>query len=141
MALGAVSLEHTEQTFETATGAREAVDRLCELYETSVGNLRAALKTYLDGGAAPSEGDRAAGAFAYPELRVTYLPEGPVPPVSRAFGKFSEAGVYAQTVTHPAAFRRYLEEQIETARRRVSGENRDRIVGSGNPVLLCARRR
>lgn len=113
MALGAVSIEQTEQTIKTAGDAREAVDRLCELYQTSVRNLRGALKTYLDGGAAPSDADRASGAFAYPELRVTYLPEGPVPPVSRAFGKFSEAGVYAQTVTHPEAFRRYLEEQIE----------------------------
>ena len=110
---GVVKLEEVEASLEPADNARAAVDRLCALYESSVDTLRAALKTYLGGGPAPSSERRAAGAFAYPELRVTYLPEGPVPPVSRAFGKFSEAGVYAQTVTHPAAFRRYLEEQIE----------------------------
>jgi hypothetical protein len=71
------------------------------------------LKIYLDGGPPPSEADRFAGSFSYPELRITYLPEGPVPPVSRAFGKFSEAGVYAQTITHPELFRSYLVEQIE----------------------------
>jgi AMP nucleosidase len=113
VAPGAVSPHETAGSFEPAQGARAAVDRLCVLYQASVDNLRGALKTYLNGGAAPSDAQRFDGAFAYPELRLTYLPEGPVPPVSRAFGKFSEAGVYAVTVTQPETFRRYLEEQIE----------------------------
>ena len=112
MAPGAVAVEETGASFEPASNAREAVDRLCALYDASVANLRGALKTYLDGGPAPTASQRSCGGFAYPELRLTYLPEGPVPPVSRAFGKFSEAGLYAQTVTQPGKFRRYLEEQI-----------------------------
>ncbi|MEQ8433129.1 MAG: AMP nucleosidase [Oceanicaulis sp.] len=108
-----VSAEAVAKTFKKAATGREAVDRMAELYECSVAALRDELKIYLDGGPPPSEAERFAGAFSYPELRITYLPEGAVPPVSRAFGKFSEAGVYARTVTNPARFRRYLVEQIE----------------------------
>ncbi|MGJ3233034.1 MAG: AMP nucleosidase [Oceanicaulis sp.] len=122
-ASGLVSAEAVAKTFRKARTAEEAVDRLAELYESSVAALRDELKIYLDGGPPPSEAERFAGAFAYPELRITYLPEGPVPPVSRAFGKFSEAGVYARTVTNPARFRRYLVEQIEL----LSGEYPIRI--------------
>lgn len=100
-------------TFETAPDAKAAVERLCSLYAASIGSLRDALKTYLEGGPPPSQAERRSGAFAYPELRITYLPEGPVPPVSRAFGKFSESGVYAQSITNPELFRAYLTDQIE----------------------------
>ena len=40
-------------------------------------------------------------------------PNGPAPSNPRAFAKFSEAGVYATTVTQPADFRGYLLEQLE----------------------------
>jgi len=98
--------------FQTATSPQDAVDQLDALYQASVDRLRTALKTFLDGGAPPSADDRAAGAFAYPELRVTYLPDGPPPPVSRAFGKFTDPGVYASTITNPQHFRDYLVEQL-----------------------------
>jgi AMP nucleosidase len=51
--------------------------------------------------------------FRYPELRLTYTPNGPALSNARAFAKFSEAGVYATTVTQPADFRAYLLEQLE----------------------------
>ena len=108
-----VSHEAVEKTFKRAGSASEAVDRLCVLYEASVKALRDELKIYLEGGPPPSEADRFAGAFAYPALRIIYQPDGAVPPISRAYGKFSEAGVYEQTITHPEQFRRYLIEQIE----------------------------
>lgn len=108
-----VAAEEIEHSFQIAASADAAVDRLCELYDEAVAALREELKIYLDGGPPPSEADRRAGAFAYPELRITYLPEGPVPPISRAYGKFSESGIYAQSITHPALFRAYLIEQIE----------------------------
>lgn len=110
---GAVSPEAVEKTFKRADSAEAAVDRLASLYDASVQALRDELKIYLDGGPPPSEADRFAGVFAYPALRITYQPDGAVPPISRAFGKFSEAGVYSQTITHPEQFRRYLVEQIE----------------------------
>lgn len=50
--------------------------------------------------------------FRYPELRVTYEPKGVLPSSRRAFAKFSHAGVYSTSVTHPGAFRTYLLEQL-----------------------------
>ena len=90
----------------------EAVEQLDALYQASVERLQSALKTFLDGGHPPSEEERQSGAFVYPELRVTYLPDGPPPPVSRAFGKFTDTGVYASTITNPQHFRDYLIEQL-----------------------------
>jgi len=98
--------------FEIAATPEAAVDRLIALYDEAVEALRAELKIYLEGGPPPSEADRAEGAFAYPELRIIYAPDGPPPPVSQAFGKFSEPGVYTQSVTQPRAFRAHLIEQI-----------------------------
>lgn len=108
-----VAASEVAASFESAADAKAAVDRLCVLFDRSVEALRAALKRFLEGGPPPGEDERRAGSFAYPELRITYLPEGPVPPISRAFGKFSEAGVYTQSITHPDLFRAYLTEQIE----------------------------
>ncbi|MDG2044026.1 MAG: AMP nucleosidase, partial [Maricaulis sp.] len=101
------------KSFKIAKNPAEAVDQLSELYEASVQNLRTALGQFLDGGKPPGADERAAGIFAYPELRVTYNPEGPPPPVSRAFGKFTDTGLYATTVTHPDFFRDYLLEQLD----------------------------
>ena len=98
--------------FKTARSPQDAVDQLADLYHHSVHRLRDALQRFTEDGTPPSSADRAAGAFVYPELRVTYLPDGPPPPVSRAFGKFTETGVYASTITHPDLFRDYLIEQL-----------------------------
>ncbi|MGZ3398448.1 MAG: AMP nucleosidase [Caulobacteraceae bacterium] len=92
------------------------VDRLQELYEGSVQALKTALKAYLETGARPDIEDRLRGLFAYPELRVTYAPE-PGQPMqasrgARAFGRLSEPGLYAISVTRPAFFRDYLVEQL-----------------------------
>ncbi len=88
------------------------VDALDRLYREATGALTAALKRYLETGDPPDGEARAAGAFCYPELVVTYLPDGPPPPISRAFGKLSETGVYRTSVTQPAFFRAYLVEQL-----------------------------
>ena len=89
------------------------VDALDSLYRDSVSNLADALKRFLEDGTKPSAEDRRAGAFCYPELRLTYAPDGPAPPHSRAFGKLERAGVYASTITRPEFFRDYLIEQLE----------------------------
>ncbi|MHA6287519.1 AMP nucleosidase [Maricaulis sp. CAU 1757] len=98
--------------FKVANTPAEAVDQLDALYQASVSRLQTSLKSYLDGGAPPSEADRRGGHFSYPELRVTYMPDGPPPPVSKAFGKFTDTGIYASTITHPELFREYLIEQL-----------------------------
>ena len=89
----------------------DAVDRLARLYDEAAQALRSAVEQFLKTGEPPSAATRA--LFRYPELRLIYEPSGPPPPTPRAYAKFSEAGVYAITVTQPADFRAYLLEQLE----------------------------
>jgi AMP nucleosidase len=88
----------------------EAIDRLCELYDEATAALRNGVERFLTDGVAPALEVRA--QFRYPQLRVVYEPEGVPPSNQRAFAKLTEAGVYTTTVTQPAAFRRYLLEQL-----------------------------
>ncbi|MEL8055647.1 MAG: AMP nucleosidase [Pseudomonadota bacterium] len=94
------------------TNANEIVDALQALYQEAVDALNAALSRYLNEGVPPDAEARMGGAFCYPELVIHYNPDGPPPPISRAFGKMSEAGTYVTTVTQPDFFRRYLLEQL-----------------------------
>ena len=94
-----------------------AVDRLQALYEDSVGNLRGALSDFLERGVRPDPRARAEGAFAYPELRLTWRAEQPRPRLDRAFARLSRPGVYATTFTRPEIFRAYLTEQLELLER------------------------
>jgi len=91
---------------------KEIIEALETLYETAVDALCTALKAYLHNGQTPSASQRAGGIFCYPELVIRYNPVGPPPPISRAFGKMSEAGTYCSTITQPAFFRHYLQEQL-----------------------------
>ena len=97
--------------FERIASPAEAVDRLSLLYDEAALALRGAVERLLRDGEPPSAATRA--LFRYPELRLTYQPNAPPPANPRAFAKFSEAGVYATTVTQPADFRGYLLEQLE----------------------------
>ncbi len=81
--------------FERVATPAAAVDRLAELYAHAAGSLRAAVERFLSDGVPPSEEVRA--HFRYPQLRVTYQPEGVPPSNARAFAKFTEAGVYSTT--------------------------------------------
>ena len=88
----------------------QAVDRLEELHSQACDALRAALARFNATHEPPKPQERA--AFRYPELRVEWQPEGEVPFTWRAWAKFQAPGLYATTVTHPTAFRRYLLEQL-----------------------------
>ncbi|OLF71053.1 AMP nucleosidase [Maricaulis sp. W15] len=101
-----------KKDYKVAKTPAEAVEQLEALYQMSVERLQTALKSFLDGGPPPSPEERQSGAFVYPELRVTYEPDGPPPPISRAFGKFTDTGLYASTITHPTLFADYLIEQL-----------------------------
>ncbi|MDP3740538.1 MAG: AMP nucleosidase [Hyphomonadaceae bacterium] len=90
----------------------QAIDRATELYEMAVAKLRAALEAFVTTGETPNPKSRTNGDFCYPELRLTYEPAGPPPPLSRAFAKLSEAGIYRTTITQPAFFRSYFLEQL-----------------------------
>ena len=89
------------------------VDELDAIYHRSVAALRRALACFIEAGERPDEAARAAGAFAYPELRLHY--DGTPPPhrQTRAYGRLSVSGDYAISVTQPALFREYLAEQID----------------------------
>jgi AMP nucleosidase len=89
------------------------IDSLEALYDRSVANLRQALAAYLQAGRRPDPAERAAGLFAYPEIRIHYAPAGPAPRVGRAFGIIREPGVYASTITRPGIFSGYIREQLE----------------------------
>ncbi|HYQ00374.1 MAG TPA: AMP nucleosidase [Polyangiaceae bacterium] len=98
--------------FAPQASAETAVARLTEIYEASVANLRAALERFAVDGVPPEAEHRARGAFVYPELRVSYRPNGAPPKVDRAFARFNQAGLYSVTITRPDLFRAYLLEQL-----------------------------
>jgi AMP nucleosidase len=90
----------------------EAIDKAIALYLASSRRLREALAAFVTRGETPDPAARERGDYAYPELRVIYQPDGPVPPISRSFAKLSQAGVYATTITQPEFFRSYLVSQL-----------------------------
>jgi AMP nucleosidase len=91
----------------------EAIDRACDLYHASVRRLRAALEAFVEHGKTPDPEARGRGDFCYPEIRLTYAPDGPAPPLPRAFAKLTEPGLYVSTITQPDFFRSYFLEQLE----------------------------
>jgi AMP nucleosidase len=95
---------------QTVGSPEEAVDALASRYHAASVALRDAVERYLAGGEPPTPKERM--AFFYPELRITYAPDGLVPTSPRAYAKFSVPGDYTTTVTQPAAFRDYLIEQL-----------------------------
>ena len=95
----------------------QAIDAAQAIYQASVSALRDAVDLFLSGGPPPDAETRAAGAFVYPELRIAYDPDGPPPPISRAFAKFAEPGLYVSTITRPDVFRSYLLEQLGLLKR------------------------
>ena len=94
------------------TTPKAVVDALEALYAEAVEALSGALDLYLHKGTPPDSQLRDSGAFCYPQIRLTYDPDGPPPPISRAFGKMSEAGTYISSFTRPDFFRAYLIEQL-----------------------------
>ncbi len=92
---------------EAFTNAKDAVDRLCDLYQTATRYL---CKEFSD---ALKNGPRGQRIRAYyPEIRITTTSFAQID--SRlSFGHVAEPGAYAATITRPDLFRHYLEQQIE----------------------------
>jgi AMP nucleosidase len=88
------------------------LDELEAIYDSSVANLRAALNAYARDGVRPDRKARDVGAFAYPELRIAYEPEGAPPPLQRAFARLNQPGTYTSSIARPRLFRAYLTEQL-----------------------------
>ena len=93
--------------------ATNIVAQLDDLYRQSVSRLRAALTLYIREGQRPDPQARADGAFAYPEIRLTYDGLRDPGPLGRAYGRLSTAGDYAISVTQPTLFGDYLARQID----------------------------
>ena len=91
------------------------VDQLCAIFDESVANLRVALKAYIERGELPDPDQRAAGCFAYPELRIEYHPSMPQPAQSptRAFARLNDPGCYASSIARPRMFRDYIAVQLQ----------------------------
>ncbi|MBA1248161.1 MULTISPECIES: AMP nucleosidase [Pseudomonas] len=100
-----------EDGFVAAHSASEAVDRLAALHQQATQALSSALKRYLKDRIEPTEAERQ--LFRYPEIRLCYRSSQAVPTTTRAYAKVQLPGTYRATVTHPAAFRKYLLEQLE----------------------------
>jgi AMP nucleosidase len=94
------------EDFIVARSAEEAVDRLAVLHQQATSALSQALRHYLKERIKPDAAQRA--QFRYPELRLIYPGQGEVATSVRAYAKVQVPGTYSVTVTHPAAFRKYL---------------------------------
>ncbi len=95
-----------------AKTAGAIIDELEAEYRRSVTNLRDDLRRFIAHRVAPDPAARAAGAYSYPALRLTYAADDPPPRVSRAFARFNHSGAYLTTITRPDLFRSYLTEQL-----------------------------
>ncbi|WP_409019317.1 AMP nucleosidase [Brevundimonas vesicularis] len=89
-----------------------ALDRLEALYNQSVGNLRDAVKRFIESGERADSEARANGLFAYPRLTISWFGDRPQDLETRAFGRLSRPGVYTTTITRPDLFKTYLLEQL-----------------------------
>jgi len=94
------------------TQAQAIVAELDRLYSASVERLKAALTRYLTDGTPPPPESRTDGSFAYPEIVLHYRGDVDRAIPVRSFGRLSDAGAYRISVTKPAMFARYLEEQL-----------------------------
>lgn len=90
----------------------QALEKLDALYEQSVNALRSAISEYIETGKLPDEKARSKGLFVYPSLSVTWDGSATNTPKTRAYARFTHSGCYSTTVTRPALFRPYLEEQL-----------------------------
>ncbi|NJR79288.1 AMP nucleosidase [Sphingomonas corticis] len=92
--------------------ANDIVTQLDRLYTASVARLQAAISAYIADGSVPSTEDRRSGAFAYPEIRLRFAGGDGRPAPLRSFGRLTAPGEYRISVTRPALFADYLEEQL-----------------------------
>jgi AMP nucleosidase len=97
----------------TAQTGRALVEQLDQLFNAATTRLRDAIESYVLNGTRPDPASRTDGSFAYPEIRLHYAGEsnGEVP--LRSFGRLTQQGYYATSVTRPALFADYLTEQLD----------------------------
>ncbi len=92
--------------------ASEIVAELDRLYGASVDRLQSAITRYITEGTPPDPSDRANGAFAYPEIHLSYRGGHDRPTPRRSFGRLVDPGDYHISVSKPAMFAEYLVDQL-----------------------------
>ncbi len=88
------------------------LDELTRIYTASVALLRADVMAFAADGTLPPPSRRHDGSYCYPELRIHFEGEPSLAPTGHSFGRLSQRGTYACTVTRPALFADYLTEQL-----------------------------
>jgi len=92
---------------------QQIIEDLARTYAAAVSTLRGDIAAFAQSGTLPPPERIADRAWCYPELRVHYAGRETHPDASRAFGRLSDAGTYATTVTKPELFAPYLTEQLD----------------------------
>ncbi len=90
----------------------KTIAELVRVYDEAVATLRADIAAFAATGTPPPASRRRDQAWCYPELRVHYAGVESRTDPARAFGKLSETGTFATTVTRPDLFAGYLAEQL-----------------------------
>ncbi|WP_024805176.1 AMP nucleosidase [Nocardia sp. BMG51109] len=101
-----------ERRTVTVVAVEATLDELESRYDRSIHALRAAVRDFVDNGTVPAGPARDAGAFVYPELRLSWDGRAQPKNRSRAWGRLTRPGTYRTTITRPALLRRYLAEQL-----------------------------
>jgi AMP nucleosidase len=89
------------------------IAELVRVYEQAVKTLRSDVIAYSSSGILPPADRRETRAWCYPEIRIAYAGVENRPDQTRAFGRLSNPGVFATTVTRPGLFADYIAEQLE----------------------------
>ncbi len=127
-------------TLTAAATPTEAVERLIRLHEEAVEAQRQALERFFAEGVAPTPQERAALPLSR-AARHLCAAEAAAARTRRAYAKFQGPGIYATTVTQPAAFRAYLLEQLDHLVRGLRRHHRGRRQQPGDPLPLRVRAR
>ena len=89
----------------------QALEKLDALYEQSVNALRSAISEYIETGNFPTKRPEP-GPFCLSIALCHRDGSASTTPKTRAYARFTHSGCYSTTVTRPALFRPYLEEQL-----------------------------
>ncbi|MES2303031.1 MAG: AMP nucleosidase [Pseudomonadota bacterium] len=89
---------------------------LSRYYDQAVALLRADIAAYANNGTLPPAGRRDDGSYCYPQLTIRFDGDARTESTGRAFGRLTQRGTYACTVTRLALFADYLTEQIDIIR-------------------------
>ncbi len=88
------------------------IAELVRVYDLAVTTLHDDIAAFAAHGTLPPSDRREMRAWCYPEVRVYYAGEQTGKNKTRAFGRLSQSGSFATTVTRPALFADYLTEQL-----------------------------